>query len=72
MPQEDKRRLRGLKRQIKRAGNKRRRQQLKRELAERPEEAPYSEAGVGRYTSTGLNRIDNDATRRRTKRDLKD
>lgn len=61
----DKRQLRKLKRDIKRAGGKRRRQHLKRDLVENPEEAPYSEFDFGRTTSTGLNGLDRDATRRR-------
>jgi hypothetical protein len=65
MPDKDKRRLRELKRQIKRAGNKRRRRQLKRGLAETPEDAPFTQTDFGRYTSTGLNRLDRDPTRRR-------
>ena len=58
-------RLRELKREIKRAGNKRRRQHLKRELHERPEDAPHSEFAFGRVSSAGLNHLDNDATRRK-------
>jgi len=61
----DKRQLRKLKRDIKRAGNKRRRQHLKRELAENPEEAPFSEFDFGSDSSDTLNRLDNDATRKR-------
>jgi hypothetical protein len=61
---EDKRRYRKLKRDIKRAGNKRRRQHLKRTLAEKPEEAPYTEFDFGRDSSAGLNGMDQDATRR--------
>ena len=61
----DKRKLRQLKRDIKRAGNKRRRQHLKRQLAENPEDAPYHEFDFGHNTSAGLNAIDRDATRRR-------
>jgi len=64
MRQDDKRRLRQLKREIKRAGNKRRRQHLKRELRERPEDAPYSEFDFGRSSSTGLNSLDKDISRR--------
>lgn len=64
-----KREWRELKREIKRAGNKRRRQQGKRALAERPDEAPYLEADLGRYRSADLNGIDRDATRRRTEPD---
>jgi hypothetical protein len=64
----DKRQLRKLKRDIKKAGSKSRRRQLKRDLIENPEEAPYSEPDFGRKTSTGLNGLDNDATRRRSKK----
>jgi hypothetical protein len=60
-----KRQLRKLKRGIKRAGVKRRRQELKRDLIARPEEAHQSEFAFGRDTSTGLNGLDQDATRRR-------
>lgn len=60
-----KRQLRKLKRDIKRAGVKRRRQELKRDLAANPEEAHRSEFEFGRDTSTGLNGLDKDATRRR-------
>ncbi len=63
---QDKRQFRKLKRDIKRAGNKRRRQYLKRELQDRPEEAPFSEFDFGRTSSEGLNGMDRDATRRRT------
>lgn len=61
----DKRQLRQDKRAIKRAGNKTRRQQLKRDLAESPEEAAFSEERLGRHRSAGLNGIDHDSTRRR-------
>jgi hypothetical protein len=64
MRPEDKRRLRQLKRDIKRAGNKRRRQHLKRELRDQPEDAPHSEFDFGRSSSATLNRLDNDSTRR--------
>jgi len=65
MDARDKRHLRKLKRDVKRAGNKRRRQHLKRELAENPQEAPFSESDVGRYRSADMNAMDRDATRRR-------
>jgi hypothetical protein len=65
----EKRRLRQLKRAVKRAGNKSRRQQLKRDLAENPAEAHRSEFEFGRDTSTGLNGIDQDTTRRRRPQD---
>ena len=61
----DKRRLRQLKKAIKRAGNKSRRQSLKRDLAENPDDADRSDYEFGRDSSTGLNALDNDATRRR-------
>lgn len=61
----DKRQFRKLKRDIKRAGNKRRRQHLKRDLVENPEEAPHSEFDFGRTSSETLNGLDNDATRQR-------
>ena len=70
MANEDKRRLRQLKRAIKQAGNKKRRGKLKRELHDNPEEAHWSEESVGRSTSEFLNAIDKDATRRR--RDVSD
>jgi hypothetical protein len=65
----DKRQFRKLKRDIKRAGNKRRRQYWKRELADNPEGAPYSEFEFGRDSSAGLNGMDQDATRRRATED---
>jgi hypothetical protein len=66
-PHDDKRLYRKLKRDVKRAGNKRRRQHLKRDLADNPEEAPYSTFDFGSDSSAGLNGLDNDATRRRKK-----
>lgn len=63
-PRDDKRQQRQLKRDIKRAGNKRRRRQLKDQLARSPEEAAVFEPDFGRYSSAGLNGIDDDATRR--------
>jgi hypothetical protein len=61
----DKRQFRKLKRDIKRAGNKRRRQHFKRELIDNPEEAPFSEFDFGSDSSQTLNGLDNDATRKR-------
>jgi hypothetical protein len=66
---QDKRRQRRLKRDVKRAGNKRRRNQLKRELVERPEAAHESEEELGRYRSADYNGLDQDATRRRAPED---
>jgi hypothetical protein len=61
----EKRQLRKLKREVKRAGGKRRRQELKRDLADNPEEAHLKEFEFGRDTTTGMNGMDQDATRRR-------
>lgn len=61
----DKRQWRKLKRDIKRAGNKRRRRYLKRELAENAGNAPHSNFEFGRDSSAGLNGLDRDPTRRR-------
>jgi hypothetical protein len=62
---QEKRRLRQLKRAIKRSGNKTRRQQLKRDLAVNPGNAHEAEFEFGRDSSAGLNGMDQDATRRR-------
>jgi hypothetical protein len=68
----DKRRLRKLKRDIKKAGNKSRRRHFKRELAENPEEAPYSEYEFGSKSSESMNALDHDSTRRRPGKDDKE
>jgi hypothetical protein len=60
-----KRELRKLKRTLKRAGSKHRRRDLKKQLSEDPEGAADAEENFGRYSSEGLNRLDNDATRKR-------
>lgn len=60
-----KRELRKLKRTIKRAGSKHRRRELKRQLEEDPEGAAEAEESFGKNSSEGLNRLDNDATRKR-------
>jgi len=60
-----KRELRKLKRTVKRAGSKHRRRDLKRQLAENPESAADAEENFGRYSSEGLNCLDNDSTRRK-------
>jgi hypothetical protein len=67
----DKRQLRKLKRELKRAGSRRRRRLLKRDLQENPEDAPHSEFDFGRSSSAGLNGLDRDATRQQ-KRDDKE
>jgi hypothetical protein len=62
---QDKRRYRRLKRDIKRAGTKKVRQQLKRDLVENPEEAAHTELDYGRAASETMNANDRDRTRRR-------
>ena len=62
---QDKRRYRQLKRDVKRAGNRARRRHLKRELTESPEEAAHSDFDFGRKSSASLNGNDRVATRRR-------
>jgi hypothetical protein len=62
---DDKRQYRQMKRDIKKAGNRKRRRQLARDLADNPEEAARTTFDFGRDTSAPLNGNDNDATRRR-------
>jgi hypothetical protein len=62
---QDKRQFRKMKRDIKRAGNRKRRLHLKRALKENPEEAHEAEFTFGRDSSEGLNGMDQDATRLR-------
>jgi hypothetical protein len=64
----DKRQWRQIKRDLKRAGNKRRRRHLKRELTDNPEEVPFTEFDFGRSSSAGLNGLDQDATRKRARK----
>jgi len=64
-PDPDKRKLRELKRALKKRGNKHRRQQLKRDLAENSEEAAHSEEKLGRHRSDDYNRLDDDSTSRK-------
>jgi hypothetical protein len=67
MPQpERKREVRKLKREVKRAGSKHRRRDLKKQLEENPKEAHHAEENLGRHRSAAIGRIDNDATRKRT------
>jgi hypothetical protein len=61
---QDKRTYRKLKRDVKRAGNKRRRQYLKRDLADNPQDAAHAEFDFGPDSSATLNGLDHDATRR--------
>jgi hypothetical protein len=64
-PDPDKRQLREVKRALKKRGNKHRRQELKKNLAENPEEATHAEEDLGRHRSDTLNKLDNDSTRRK-------
>lgn len=64
-PDPDKRKMRKLKQAIKRRGSKHRRAELKKNLAENPEEAAYAEENVGRYSSEMMNGMDKDSTRKR-------
>ena len=63
-----KRELREQKREIKRAGGKRRRRLLKQALTENPDDAPSTETDFGRYETARLNGRDRDASRRRPDR----
>ncbi|HEX3146758.1 MAG TPA: hypothetical protein VHR66_01575 [Gemmataceae bacterium] len=60
-----KRELRKLKRQVKRAGSKHRRRDLKQQLAENPEGASEVEEDFGKFSSVNFNGLDQDATRKR-------
>ena len=62
---QDKRRYRQLKRNVKKAGNRARRRHLKRELTDSPEGAANTDFDFGRKSSASLNGYDRDATRRR-------
>ena len=65
MQHDDKRQIRKLKRDIKKAGNKKRRQRLKSDLRDNPTEAHWSEESVGKSRSETLNGLDEDSTRQR-------
>jgi hypothetical protein len=64
-PDPDKRKLRKLKQVLKRRGSKHRRADLKRTLAENPDEAAHAEENLGRSRSDTLNGLDRDSTRKR-------
>jgi hypothetical protein len=55
---DDKRQMRALKRAVKRAGNKHRRQELKRQLRDNPEDAHLAEEDLGGCESSTLNGLD--------------
>lgn len=61
----DKRKMREVKRAVKKRGNKHRRQELKKNLAENPDEAAHAEENLGRFRSDALNGLDRDSTRRK-------
>jgi hypothetical protein len=62
----DKRDLRNTKRELKKAGNKKRRGKLKRQLRDNPADAHTNETTFGRYESKPYNGLfDNDQTRQR-------
>jgi hypothetical protein len=61
----EKREFRQLKREIKKAGNRKMRRQLNRQLAQDPESAAEVEFDYGRNSSAPLNGNDRDSTRRR-------
>jgi hypothetical protein len=62
---DDKRRHRQMKRDIKKAGTRSSRRQLKRQLDEDPAHAHEGEVDYGRNSSAPLNGNDRDATRSR-------
>lgn len=64
MPQ-DKRTARKIKRSIKKAGQKRLRQQLKCDLRDNPHDAHLTEPTFGNASSETLNGLDQDGTRRK-------
>jgi hypothetical protein len=69
MPREpDKRVLRKLKREVKKAGSKHRRRDLKQQLRDNPAEAHEAEENLGRHHSAAIGPLDQDATRRKRNR----
>jgi hypothetical protein len=65
MDQDKKRELRLLKREIKRAGGKHRRRQLKQGLVHHPEVAHEDEPNLGKFRSAELNGFDRPASKKR-------
>jgi hypothetical protein len=55
---DNKREFRQLKREIKKAGNRKMRRQLQRELRDNPTEAQWTEFDYGMFSSKSLNGID--------------
>jgi hypothetical protein len=62
--EQDKRRYRQLKRDLKRAGNRKRRRHFQRNLRDNPLEVNPDDFDFGRNRTAGLNGNDRDATRR--------
>jgi hypothetical protein len=62
---QEKRRYRQLKRDLKQAGNRKRRRHLQRELSANPDDAAETDFEFGRFGTADLNGNDRDATRRR-------
>jgi hypothetical protein len=62
--QHDKDFYRKMKRFLKKEGNQRKRQFLKRQLEQNPEDAPYADYDFGDLSSKWLNGLDHDATRK--------
>lgn len=65
MDHREKRELREHKRTIKQLGNQKLRRDVRRAIAESPDEAADLEPDYGRFRSADLNGMDRDATRRR-------
>ena len=68
MNRKDKDRLRALKREIKRSGNKKVRSQVKKDLATNSEDADLTQVDYGSRSSKKMNGIDYDATRKKKTR----
>jgi len=65
MTDSTKREVRQHKREVKKAGGKRARRVLKRDLAENPDDAPFTPVDFGGLRSALMNGLDRDATRRK-------
>jgi hypothetical protein len=61
--QDKKRELRQLKREIKRAGGKHRRRQLKLGLVEHPEQAHEDQPDLGKFRSSAMNGLERPASK---------
>jgi hypothetical protein len=61
----DKRRIRKIKKDFKRLGNKHNRRKMKRQLEENPDDAHLTDHDLGAWRSESFNGMDYDATRKR-------